>query len=216
MSKQGLLGNDNMLQELLLFKELGLEGSGVQGNDQIGKLLAIMSLQSNSYMNDMKDYTKASRKGGGGGGGGGRSNKNSGGGSNMMSMLEAFQSISLTQTFQSVETFLIGVEAGPDLSKFPAGYSIDNFGSGTNPAGGDAMMVKYILNTQAAMASAMQAESAAERTEVFYTMLESFDGMKTWGNSANTANLLPLVLLSGGNSLFGTSSQFTLPPARFT
>ena len=201
----GLFGSGNGIEELIMLKELGVL-DGDQNNDQITKMMMFMSLQNNQWQDDIRSYTKESKKGGGGG----SSKKSSGQDGNLFSMLQSFNSIQMQNVFGQVEQSLIGIERGIDLSQIAAGYSLTNWG---NVPTNDAKLVKAIINSIGYLAYLVRQESTLERTESFYAMLEAFEGTKTWGNSANTSAVLPLVLLSNGGSLFsaGTLPPFTAP-----
>src|SRR5579871_6971959 len=137
----GILGDGSMTSELLALMEMGmLDPSSQDGNDQVKKLLLMMSLQNNDWMGKIQDYTKSSKKGDGGGG-----KAKSSGGTSMMSMLELFQSQALVQTFQGVETFLTGVAAGPDWTKIPtvSGNTYDLNNWGTQPKD-DQQVIRYL------------------------------------------------------------------------
>lgn len=188
------------LEELLLLKQLGIL-DGDKNDDQLTKILGFMSLNSNRYMEDMRDYVKRSKDDDDGGGGGRRKkNKNRGGG-DFIQLLEGFNSAQLAQLYQQIDQQLQGVASGPNLSTIgvPSGYSFANWG---NDKTADAKIIIYILNTLNFLAYLFSAQSQAERTEAGFSLLEAFEGSKMWGNGGNSASLLPLALLTGGGGGF--------------
>lgn len=198
---RGTLGKGfETLEELMLLKQLGIL-DGDKNDDQLTKILGFMSLNSNRYMEQMKDYVKESKDDDDDNGRGRRRRKKGNGGGDFIHLLQGFNSAQLSNLYAQIDQQLQGVASGPNLSTIgvPAGYTLANWGN-DKPA--DSKIIIYILNTLNFLAYLMSAQSQAERTEAGYTLLEAFDGSKMWGNEGNLAGLLPLALLSGGGGGF--------------
>lgn len=209
MSKRSSFLGDKgsqLLEEFLTLKQIGLLDGGAS-DDSMTKILGIMSLNSNRFMETMRDYIKQSKNDGGDGGSGGwrgrRRNNNNG--QDFAQELQLFNSLNLQNVLGQVDRALQGVAAGPVMSNIASGYSLSQWGS--SPAN-DKKLIAYILNTLNLIAYLMSATSQAERTEAFYALLESFEGSKMWGGSSNLGGILPLALLSGsGGGFFNFSSS---------
>lgn len=204
------------LEELLLLRQLGILDTD-KNEDQLTKILGFMSLNSNRWMDDIREYNKKSKDDDDDGNGKKKRRKNNG---EFAGQLQAFNSLNLQNLYQQIDQNLQGVAAGPNLAGIglPSSYSFATWGN--NPAN-DAKIIVYILNTLNFMAYLMSAQSQAERTEAFYALLESFEGSKMWGNDGNLGGLLPLALLSGGGGFFPfgmslSSGALQIPKGRWT
>lgn len=213
------LGKGNeMLEELLMLQQLGIL-DGDKNDDQLTKILGFMSLNSNRWMEDIRDYVKKSKDDDDDGNGNGRKKRRKSGGE-FASQLQTFNSLNLQSLYSQIDQNLQGVASGPNLGTIgvPSSYSFANWG---NDRVADSKIIVYILNTLNFMAYLMSAQSQAERTEAFYALLESFEGSKMWGNDGNLGGLLPLALLSGGGGFFpfGASlaqGSLAIPKGRWT
>ena len=217
MSSNSLI-KGGLLEELLTLRQIGLL-DGDKGDDQLTKILGIMSLNSNRFMEDIRDYVKKSKDDDDDNGGGKRK-KRRGGGGDFAQQLQTFNSLNLQNLYSQIDQQLQGIASGPNLASIgvPSSYSFASWG---NAPAQDGKIIVYILNTLNYIAYLMSAQSQAERTEAFYALLESFEGSKMWGNDGNLGGLLPLALLSGGGGFFpfGMSlaqGSLQIPKGRWT
>ncbi len=206
------------LEELMLLRQLGIL-DGDKNDDQLTKILGFMSLNSNRWMEDIRDYMKKSKNDDEDDNGNGRKKRRKNGG-DFAAQLQAFNSLNLQSLYGQIEQNLQGIASGPNLAQIglPSSYSFATWG---NTPANDAKIIVYILNTLNFMTYLMSAQSQAERTEAFYALLESFEGSKMWGNDSNLGALLPITLLSGNGGFFNFGASLNqgalqIPKGRWT